>query len=196
MSSISNKHERMYQIYSWYKTARLNVLYYEESLKHWKMAVRIHDIIIAIGGASSPIAFWQHSEAPLQKQVWFYLTLFAAFSALLKPIFRWENQVKLFAELETHYCDLYLDMKSLLEDIAASQDLGSKHNSLFEHHRASFKELERKEPPQNRAKTIRLEKRVNEEINIDHCWFPPEERGINHDIANPETAAPAPASTG
>ncbi|WP_348269677.1 hypothetical protein P8936_15180 [Edaphobacter paludis] len=100
---------------------------------------------------------------------------FSAGSALLKPILRWENQVRLFAELQTHYCDLYMDLKCLCEDIAAAQNLGSKHNALFEHYRNSFKALERKEPAQNDVKTRRLEIRVNEEIKINNCWFPREE---------------------
>jgi hypothetical protein len=172
---INDKSERMYQIYSWYKTARLNVLYYEASLRKWTQAVKIHDIVIALSGAASPIAFWKHSSVPAYQQTWFYLTLFAAFSALLKPILRWENQVKLFAELETHYCDLYMDLKYLCEDIAANKDLSSKSNSLFEHYRNSFKALERKEPPPNKAKTRRIEAIVNSEIDINKCWFPPEE---------------------
>lgn len=174
MSSIANKYERVIQIYGWYKTARLNVLYYEESLKNWTRAVKVHDILIALSGASSPFAFWKHSDDPLQKQAWFYLTLFAALSAVMKPVLRWENQVKLFAELETHYCDLYLDMKALIEDVTAAQDLTTKHNSLFEHHRTTFKALERKEPPQDMKKTARIEERVNHEIDIDKCWLPPE----------------------
>ena len=173
-----NKYERMIQIYGWYKTARLNVLYYEESLKNWTRAVRIHDVIIAFSGASSPLAFWQHSDAPIQRQLWFYLTMFTAVSAILKPVLRWENHLKLFAELETHYCDLYLDMKSLIEDITAAQDLSTKHNSLFEHHRATFKALERKEPPPNKKKILRLEEIVNREIDINKRWFPMEQEVI------------------
>lgn len=176
---INDKAERMYQIYSWYKTARLNVLYYEESLKNWTFAVKGHDIIIALSGAASPIAFWQHSSEPIKKQVWFYLTLVAAISALLKPILRWENQLRLFAELQTHYCDLYIDLKCLCEDIVANRDLNPKSNSLFEHYRNSFKALERKEPPPNKAKTHRLEAIVNSEIDINKCWFPPENEEHN-----------------
>lgn len=176
---INDKAERMYQIYSWYKTARLNVLYYEESLQKWTRAVKGHDIIIALSGTASPIAFWQHSSEPLQKQAWFYLTLFAALSALLKPILRWENQLKLFAELQIHYCDLYMDLKYLCEDIAANKDLNAKSNALFEHYRNSFKMLERKEPPQKDAKTRRLEAIVNSEIDINKCWFPAENEDNN-----------------
>jgi hypothetical protein len=171
----TNKYERMFQIYSWYKTARLNVLYYEESLRRWTRAIQWHDIVIAISGASSPIAFWARSPLPVYRQAWFYLTVFSALSALLKPILRWENRVKLFAELHTHYCDLYMDLKCLCEDIAAANELDSKSNLLFEHYRSTFKTLERKEPPINKKKAGRIQREVNEEININQCWFPPEE---------------------
>lgn len=172
---VGSKYERMIQIYGWYKTARLNVFYYEESLRNWTWAVKGHDVLIALAGAGSPIAFWQHSSKAIYQQTWFYITLIAAISALLKPILRWENRLKLFAELHTHYCDLYMDLKCLCEDITATQDLNSKFNSLFEQYRRGFKELERKEPLPDPKKIRRLEAKVNEEIKINSCWFPPEE---------------------
>lgn len=176
---ISNKYERMVQIYNWYRTARLNVLYYEESLRHWTWAVRGHDLLIALGGTSSPIAFWQHSSQPMAQQAWFYLTLLTAFLAILKPILRWDNQLKLYTELHTHYCDLYMDLKCLVEDITAEADLTAKANVAFEHCRTRFKELERKEPPPNNKKIRRLEGNVKTEININACWFPAESEVSN-----------------
>lgn len=176
---VINKYERMIQIYNWYRTARLNVLYYEEALKRWAFAVRAHDIVIALSGIGSPFAFWQHSSQPLMRQAWFYLTIIAAISALLKPILRWENQLRLYAELHTHYCDLYMDLKCLVEDISADGDLTPKSNTAFEHCRTKFKDLERKEPPPNMKKIKRLEERVKLEIDVNKCWFPAE-----HEVAN------------
>lgn len=170
--AVNNKYERVFQIYCWFKTARLNVLYYEESLRRWTCAVRIHDLVIAFTGASSPIAYWRHSSAPLHQQAWFYLTILAGFSSMLKPIFRWDKQLVLFSELQTHYSDLYLDLKILCEDIAATGELTSKLNERFEHCRETFKMLERKEPPPDEARIHRLQAKVNLEININHCWFP------------------------
>lgn len=174
-TAIQNNYERMIQIYNWYRTARLNVLYYEESLKRWGRAVRTHDALIALSGTSSPIAFWQRSNEPLLHQIWFYLTLFAAGSAVLKPVLRWENKLTLFAELHTHYCDLYMDLKCLIEDVAFAQDLNTKSNSVFEQCRNRFKEISKKEPPENKRRIRRLEEQVKKEININDYWFPPEE---------------------
>lgn len=173
--TMQNKYERMIQIYNWYRTARLNVLYYEESFKLWTRAVLIHDVLIALSGASSPIAFWQRSTQPLLHQVWFYLTLFAASSAALKPILRWQNKLTLYTELHTHYCDLYIDLKCLIEDVTVAQGLNVKFNSVFEHCRIKFKELGKKEPPVDNDKVKRLEQRVIHEIYINNCWLPPEE---------------------
>lgn len=172
---IHDKLERVRQIYRWYKTARLNVLYYEESLKNWTMAVRVHDSIIAISGVSSPIAFWQHSSQPLLKQAWFYITLFACFSSVLKPVFRWEKKLTLFSELHSHYCDLFLELKCLCEDIAADKDLDPKANAHFERCRTIFRNLEQKEPPQDNKKVKRLQVEVNRQIDINKLWFPESE---------------------
>ena len=174
-TAVSNKPERVLQIYNWLKTARLNVLYYEESLRKWAWAVRGHDGVIAFAGASSPIAFWQHSSEPIYQQAWFYITLFAGISAILKPVLRWDKQLVLFSELAGHYRTLYIDLKCLCEDMSATGDLSGKLNSEFEHYRHAFKALDQKEPPQDDAKVLKLQARVNEEININNFWFPPEE---------------------
>ena len=171
---VGNKTERMWQIYDWLRTSRLSQLYYEDSLRKWTRAVKAHDIVIALSGVASPIAFWQHSSSPILRQGWFWLTLIAALLAMLKPILRWENNLRLYSELHIHYSDLYLDLKCLCEDIAAADDLTPKSNSLFEHYRRTFKVLERKEPPQNTKKTQELELRVNHEIDVLKCWLPKE----------------------
>ena len=174
-SAVQNKYERMIHIYNLYRTARLNVLYYEESVKFWARIVLIYDIGIAITGGSSPLAFWKHSARPIAQQGWFYLTIGAATLALLKPILRFEHRLRTSAELHTHYCDLYLDLKCLIEDASAGNDLTQKVNSVFEHCRDRYKALEMNEPPARRRKIVRLEERVKKEININECWFPPEE---------------------
>jgi hypothetical protein len=65
---IANKHERVSQIYNWFRTARLNVLYYEDSLRKWTLAIQFHDSLIALSGGTSPIAFWQRSADPIYRQ--------------------------------------------------------------------------------------------------------------------------------
>jgi hypothetical protein len=173
-TAVTSKYERAIQVYNWFKTARLNVLYYEHSLRNWTRAVKTHDTVIALTGASSPIAFWQHSPAPFYHQAWFYLTAFAGISAVLKPVFHWDKQLILFSELKTQYCELYMDLKYLAEDIAFARDIDEEANARFEYCRAKFKTLSGKEPPQNDPKTLRIQKRVNVEININDFWFPPE----------------------
>lgn len=172
---VGSKYERTLQVYNWLKTARLNVLYYEESLRKWTKAVRAHDAIIALTGVTSPIAFWQHSAAPFYRQAWFYLTVFAGLSAVLKPVFHWDKQLVLFSELKTQYSELYIELKCLSEDISAVKNIDLKAFARLERCREKFKSLSKREPPQDDPKTLRLQKRVNTEIDINDCWFPPEE---------------------
>jgi hypothetical protein len=171
---IANKHERVSQIYNWFRTARLNVLYYEDSLQKWTLAIQFHDSLIALSGGTSPIAFWQRSADPIYRQFWFYLTLLSGLLALLKPIIRWEKKLTLFSELHTHYCDLYMDLKVLCEDIAADGDLSNKNDSLFQHYRKYFKALERREPPQDDNKVMKLQQRIRKEIDINEYRYPEE----------------------
>jgi hypothetical protein len=172
---IANKYQRVLQVYHWYRTARLNVLYYEELLKKWTRIVQTHDLLIAVTSASSPIAFWKHSSDAALNQGWFYLTLSAALLGIAKPIIKWEKKVALYAELHAQYCDLAFDLKFLTEDITASQDFSESANAIFESSRKRFRDLERKEPPADKKRVRRLEKVVINEFNIDDCWFPNDE---------------------
>jgi hypothetical protein len=167
-------YQRVVQVYNWYRTARLGTLYYEDSLDRWKKMNFAYDSLIALTGASSPLAFWKHSQQPLLQQGWFYLTLIAAVLALFKPLLRWEKKVVLFAELQTHYCDLYMELKFATEDIQAGQKFTSKMETHFEIMRRKFRELERKEPKQSQEKVKLFEDRVNKEIDLRNCWFPKE----------------------
>jgi hypothetical protein len=155
--------------------------------------VQWHDILVALFGASSPIAFWQHSSAILLKQGWFYLTLITAILALLKPILKWEKKVNQLTELHTRYCDLYMDLKSLCEDMAAEEDLSPSMNSSFEQYRNTLKSLQRTEPPQDDAKTKKIQERVNREIDINQCWFPAknEDQNGRREKDTPATTAEA-----
>ena len=170
-----NKHERALQIYDALRTARLNVLYYEESLKNWTFAIRGHDIVVALTGVSSPIAFLKHSSNPVYEQAWFYLTVAAGIAGVLKPILRWDTKVALFAELLNHYCELQLELKSLTEDISAERDVTPKINTKFEACRKTVADLQRKEPPPSRKKIKRLMLVVENEYDMSKVWLPAEE---------------------
>jgi hypothetical protein len=165
-------YQRVLQIYNWYRNARLSALYYEDAMGRWRKINQVHDGLIAFASASSPIAFWKHSQQPVLQQGWFYLTLIAAILGVLKPILRWDKNVTLFAELQTHYCDLYMDLKFLTEDIQAAQRLSPKMETYFEITRRKFKDLERKEPKPDTKKVQLFERRVNQEIDVTKCWFP------------------------
>jgi hypothetical protein len=119
-----------------------------------------HDILIALAGASSPTAFWQHSDKPLLQQSWFYLTLVAATLSVLKPILKWEKNVALFSKLHTRYCDLYMDLKYLTEDMTAEQDVSGKTDSKFTAIRKRFKTLQKDEPPHDKGEIERFQERA------------------------------------
>ena len=67
-----------------------------------------------------------------------------------------------------------MDLKNLCDDLSATGELTTKLNGQFEHLRQTFKALDQKEPPQNDKKVLKLQAKVNDEININNCWFPAE----------------------
>jgi hypothetical protein len=55
-----------------------------------------------------------------------------------------------------------MDLKVLCEDIAADGDLSNKNDFLFQHYRKYFKALERREPPQDDNKVMKLQQRIRQ----------------------------------
>ncbi|MCU1224231.1 MAG: hypothetical protein JWQ42_2324 [Edaphobacter sp.] len=170
-----NKRERGVQLYNLLRTARLNVLYYEESLHRWTIAIRTHDVIVAVTSAASPIAYFKHSSEPIQKQMWFYFTLAAGIAGLLKPIFRLDKQIALYTELVTHYRELHHDLKCLAEDMAANRDFSLQLDKRFQACRLRENDLQKKEPVPQRGKIERLQAMVEREYDLSEIWLPQEE---------------------
>ena len=102
-----NKRERALQEYSLPHISRLDVLYYEESLRKWTFAIRGHDVIAALTGAASPTAFLRQPKKPFHDRAWFYLSLCAGLGILLKPILRLDEQIALSIDLTfaQEFCD-------------------------------------------------------------------------------------------
>jgi hypothetical protein len=169
-----NKRERGIQVYNLLRTARLNVLYYEESLKNWTVAIRVHDLVVAVTSAASPLAFLKHSSEPLQKQAWFYLTLLAGLAGILKPIFRIDKEVTLYAELVTHYRELFQSLNDVVQDMSATRDFSPQLERRFQACRTKGNSLQDKEPPPKREKIRRLQAVVEGEYDMSKVWLPEE----------------------
>jgi hypothetical protein len=170
-----NKRERGIQVYNLLRTARLNVLYYEESLRNWTIGIRLHDVVVAVSGTASPIAFLKHSDRPVQTQAWFYLTLVAGVAAILKPVFRLDKQISLYTELVTHYRELVHDLQCVADDMSAERDYSNKLETKFLACRIAENSLQKKEPPPDRRKIRRLQAVVESEYDMSMVWLPEEE---------------------
>jgi hypothetical protein len=174
-----NKRERALQVYNLLRTSRLNVLYYEESLRNWTFAIRGHDVIVALTGAASPIAFLRHSKEPFQGQAWFYLTLCAGLAALLKPVLRLDKQIALYTELTTHYRELNHELKCVVDDMAYDQEFSTQLEKKFLACRMAENSLQKKEPPPRKRKVQRLQALVEQEFDMSLVWLPEENEEIN-----------------
>jgi hypothetical protein len=167
-----DKRARVAQVYNLLRTARLNVLYYEESLSRWTSFIRGHDFIVAVSGGASPLAFLKRSSAPAGSQLWFYLTLVASVAGILKPILRLDKQVSLYSELVTHYRELFHELKCIADDIQSEKDFPPSMEKSFIRCRLREGDLQKKEPPPDRRKTKRLQAVVEKEYDINSLWFP------------------------
>jgi hypothetical protein len=112
--------------------------------------------------------------------------------SVLKPILKWEKKVALFSKLHTRYCDLYMDLKYLTEDMTAEQDVSGKTDSKFTAIRKRFKTLQKDEPPHDKGEIERFQERAIEEIDIRKCWLPPANGAAHAQVpSEPQTAKPS-----
>ena len=173
--SVANSRERAIQVYDLLRTTRLNVLYYESSLRWRNIWIRSHDVLVALAGVSSPIAFLKHSQEPIRSQSWFYLTLVAGIAGVLKPILRLDKQVALYAELTTHYRELFSELKCIADDISSARDYSFAFEKRFLACRSKEGDLQKKEPPPSRRKIARLQALVEKQYDMAAIWLPKED---------------------
>lgn len=100
-------------------------LYRYQQLDLWS------SIIIAVG-TSAGVGGWSIWHQPGGKNFWTILAGSAALAALIKPFFGVAKKIERLVRLQTGYARLYQDLKSLVEDIKATEELTPKFVERFD----------------------------------------------------------------
>lgn len=168
--------ERLRQLYRDLRTARLNDLYYGRQLSVWTKIIGLHDVLLAIGTAASPLAFWKSSSDPRLRGTWITLSIGTFILGALKPTLSMQDRLKTLSELRTQYCELFFNLRDLGNEAAAHQAYTKDIDTQYSVLKKNFSRLaaeDRWEPNLSLIRT--LQERVNHEIPPQSLWMPEKE---------------------
>lgn len=161
-------------IYNGYRTALLNRKYYGFRLSLFQRYNTILEIVIAVGAAGSGgvagLAIW--GSIPGQ-YTWLVISGIATLLGILKPILQLGRHIENYTKLYAGHSNVYLDLKSIVEDIEVSRAIPAKTSNRYDSIRNRISELGGlNDPRPNNNLIFRLQGEVNEEIPPESLWFP------------------------
>lgn len=181
VGSMSNKAPRnmnhpVWNLYDTLKTARLNVLYYEEKLHRAELMIMVMQITLAAAVPSSAIAGFKLWDFWLGEYAWEIFVLFSSFVAFIQPFLGLPKKSKKYSELVDGYKILYYDLQDIRQKIEEDKRYYSPHKNLFKAAKARRKELEVKETGIKLDKKLRkkLQEAVKKELPGEKFYLPPE----------------------
>lgn len=167
----------VWNVYDTLKTARLNILYYEEKLKKTERMLLGIQIILAATVPSSAISGFKIWDFGLGQYAWEILVAFSSFVAFLQPFLGLPKKVKTYSELVDGYKVLYFDLVELKQKVEDDQAYSSPHKKLLKAARDRRKKLEVRETGIPLDK--RLRKKCQEAVKLElpaKIFFIPKEK--------------------
>lgn len=96
-------------IYSDYRKAVMNHLYYQCRVEYLKKINLYYEIVLAVG-ASGTIAAWYVWQTPLGKAAWPIFAAVVAVLSILKPILKLPEKIEKLSKLQVGYKELYYEL--------------------------------------------------------------------------------------
>jgi hypothetical protein len=179
-SELGSLSAQLRYVYNSYRTALLNRKYYGYRLLLHQRYNFAMEIAIAVGATGSAgvasLAIWGTLTG---HYAWLVVSGLATVLGVVKPILNMSAAVERYSKLYAGYGGLYLDLKSIVEDIEVSRSIPSGILQRYADIRKKTNELSGLDDPKpSRAKIKELQVEVNEEIPPEGLWLPPEEGAI------------------
>jgi hypothetical protein len=166
----------VFDVYDEYKTARLNVYYYEKrhnSFRIWNFWI---ELFVAISVPSvAGLWIWNTDVGNI---IWKIIAVISAILAVVKPLIGLSNQMQENLETLTQWRLLHGEFQKLVISISQYGVYSEKMRDQF------LKLLENKtnikEPPDNPNDTLKAkcQKVVNEELKVDRFFIPENEKDV------------------
>jgi len=126
-----NMNHPVWNIYDLLRTARLNVLYYEDKLHSTERTIMIMQITLAAAVPSSAIAGFKLWDFWLGEYAWEIFVSFSSFVAFIQPFLGLPKKSKKYSELVDGYKILYYDLQDIKQKIEEDKNYNSQHKKLF-----------------------------------------------------------------
>ena len=132
------------------------------------------EVLIAIRAAGSGgvagVAIWGSITG---QYAWLSISGIATVLGVVKSILQVGRQIENYTKLYAGHSNVYLDFKSIVEDIEVSKGLPPKLADKYESIRKRIAELGGLDDPKpNKKLILTLQSQVNEEIPAEDLWVP------------------------
>lgn len=179
-TSLTNENrDRNHPIWNPYdllRTARLNVLYYEEKLLQTERTLITMQIVLAAAVPSSAIAGFKVWDFWLGEYAWEIFVSFASFIAFIQPFLGLAKKSKKYSELVDGYKILFYDLKDIKDKVEEDKAYNAHHKKLFKTAKERRKKLEVKETGIKLNKKLRkkCQEAVKKELPAKSFYLPKE----------------------
>ena len=130
MSEERNNDQRVWDVYDAYRTARLNVRYYEAQLKKLRRVNLWMEFLLAVSASSGVAGLW-FLETAIGGYAWKVLGILVAFLAVLKPLLKLTAKIQAKSEILTDYRSLDHDFKKIIISISQYKKYDEKLRNQF-----------------------------------------------------------------
>jgi hypothetical protein len=165
---------RLQQIYDTYRSSALNRTYYGIKLTRYRQYNFGTEIAIAIGAPSSSgvagLAVWGTLPG---SYAWLVVSGIATVLAVVKPVLQFAGRIENYTKLYASYTGIFLELKDIVEEIAAKRDISGKTDERYRASRQLLRELAPFVDPSPSKPLIRkLQEQINREIPAESLWMP------------------------
>ncbi len=161
-------------IYNSYRTASLNKKYYGARLVSYQRYNSAMELAIAIGatgsGGVAGLAIWGTITG---QYAWLWVSGIATVLGVVKPILQIGTKIENYTKLYSGHGNIYLELKSVVEDIDVSKSIPPKLAEQYVTIRKRITDLAGLDDPKPDKKLIeKFQADVNQEILPEKLWVP------------------------
>lgn len=122
----------VWEVYDLFRTARLNVHYYEKKLTSYEFANTMFDILIAVFTPTSAVAGFFFFKDDTGKEVLGILCTVASLLAIVKPFLKLPEKIKQIESSLTTYRIMDYDLDIMRKLIRESGEYTATHKGIFD----------------------------------------------------------------
>jgi len=170
---MDSKNHAIWDLYNTYKTARLNMYYYESKVKSLKRRNFSIELVLAISVSSGVLGLWFWNTS-IGSVVWKILVTLAAFLGVIKPLIKIADQINQMSETVISWRGVHEKLKKLTVLIKMYDRYSAEEKSDFKNILDEISFITKKEPIGDSDKRLNEQcfNQVNQELPIEEFYIP------------------------